>query len=512
MFKKLTFQPNPIIIKELRSRMRGARPFITLTGMLLLLSGITYAVYRLMTNYGDYYSGTPLSPQIGQTLFTMLIYLLLLFILIVTPAVTANTVSREKENLTYEMLMTTPLHPAKILWGKLVSAMSYVFLLIFAAIPIASLIFVFGGVALRDMLKAIIILSAIAISTGIFGLFMSTLLKRSTRTIVISYVLIAILIIGTVVVYGMVGVFRNAEPPRWILVLNPVSVLASGISNIGSNSYSYGFIPILAADFSSIDGSTFGVNYIPRPLYHYSLPIYAFISLILFSFATRFLRPTRRWKISRKEVFIFLAILFTLVAVVLGGLLATRGSYENAVSPNNAIGVDLFGPSVMVEPARPDVVVAPAQPVILELSDNDLSSIYTVALTNAIDMLMSSDNSIPSDIQLVQVLQTSEVEPSDYSIAENTQVSISAAIVETFSDLSFNLSWVSSLEEANSAAAESDTNPLIITFSTMAIGADGTAKSTLFGYENGELVFQFIYTITTKGGEWFIIESEFSQF
>ena len=96
----------------------------------------------------------------------------------VTPAVTAGAISGEKEKLTYEMLHGHPaLSPASILWGKLISALSYVFLLLFAAVPLASLVFIFGGVAPRDMLKALVVLVVLAVSLGVLGLFMSALVR-----------------------------------------------------------------------------------------------------------------------------------------------------------------------------------------------------------------------------------------------------------------------------------------------------------------------------------------------
>ena len=39
---------NPIIVKELRSRMRGARAFITLTSVLILMALISYGLYKLV--------------------------------------------------------------------------------------------------------------------------------------------------------------------------------------------------------------------------------------------------------------------------------------------------------------------------------------------------------------------------------------------------------------------------------------------------------------------------------
>jgi hypothetical protein len=135
---------NPIIVKELRSRMRGARAFAILTASLTLMGGFGYALYR-MTLAATQYTSSPISPQVGQMLFTGLAFMELMIIAAVTPSITAGEISGEKEKQTYEMLLTTPLSPSKILWGKLVASMSYVFLLVFAAVPMASLVFIFGG-------------------------------------------------------------------------------------------------------------------------------------------------------------------------------------------------------------------------------------------------------------------------------------------------------------------------------------------------------------------------------
>ena len=42
MNTKIHLGANPIIVKELRSRMRDTRAFVTLTAMLLLLGGSSY--------------------------------------------------------------------------------------------------------------------------------------------------------------------------------------------------------------------------------------------------------------------------------------------------------------------------------------------------------------------------------------------------------------------------------------------------------------------------------------
>src|SRR5690606_21342955 len=108
---KMPLSVNPIIVKELRSRMRGVRAFATLTGIRIFRAAASYILYQLALT-SSRYSGLPVSPQIGQALFTGLVFLELLLVCAVTPSVTAGAISGEQEKLTYEMLMATPLRPA----------------------------------------------------------------------------------------------------------------------------------------------------------------------------------------------------------------------------------------------------------------------------------------------------------------------------------------------------------------------------------------------------------------
>ena len=144
---------NPIIVKELRSRMRGGRAFVLLTGFLAGLGTIGYGLFLRATS-GERF-GVPLfSAQIGQTLFAGLAFTLLFLVCIIAPAVTVGTISSERERLTYEMLVATSLPPHRLLWGKLIAAMSYVALLLLAAVPRGSIVYLFGGITLRNVVQA----------------------------------------------------------------------------------------------------------------------------------------------------------------------------------------------------------------------------------------------------------------------------------------------------------------------------------------------------------------------
>jgi ABC-2 type transport system permease protein len=457
MIAKLHLGINPIIVKELRSRMRDTRAFITLTAMLLLLGSTSYLLYRLALTTSTY-SSAPLSPQIGQSLFIALAFLELMVICAITPAVTAGTISSEQEKQTYEMLMATPLHPASILWGKLVSALSYVFLLIFAAIPMASLIFIFGGVTLRDMLKALIVLIVVAVTLGIIGLFLSAWLGRTSRATVVSYLVVVALIAGPLIAYIATGILNQAEPPRWILVPNPLSALFSALtpsSNMGG-SFSSNLLWTLGiglgGNLGILSGSTISMVGIPRPLYHYSLPLYGAIALVLYLLSTRLVQPTQRWKFTRREIVFALAVLLVFGGAVGLAFLSTADRYENAgIAQTDSLPSPEMRPPVVVErevveqnhPTGPEAIppTVPADPngkrseMENELDIVDTAAIYAAVVREfyTIDHTYNIDD--PPNFPVIYLLETTDDGTGDPNAPQGEPTIIPEDIQQEISEL-----------------------------------------------------------------------------
>jgi hypothetical protein len=259
---------------------------------------------------------------------------------------------------TYEMLMATPLSPSRILWGKLVSSLTYVFLLLFAAIPFASLVYIFGGVAIRDMVKAVIVLMAIAVLVGVIGIFLSSLLGHTSRSTVVSYLVIAGLIFLPVffsIIYSMV---KQVQPPRWVWVLNPLGALRSAIqpslasgSPLDSIFYSLGLGYML-------DSSTISSVGIPRPLYHYSLPAFGALALVLYMLATRLVQPIRRWRLHWRTIVAGLVLVGAFSGAVYGAFAMTSDTYGS----ENIFAV----PTPFPAPMDKGAFIAPAVEVTVE--------------------------------------------------------------------------------------------------------------------------------------------------
>jgi hypothetical protein len=397
----------------------------------------------------------------------------LLMICFVAPAVTAGAISGEWEQLTHEMLLTTPLRPASILRGKLISALSYVFLLLFAAVPMASVVFMFGGVAPRDMLKAFVVLSTLAVTLGMAGLFFSTWLKRTVRATVLSYLFVLLLLVGPVFIYAFVGVLRGAEPPRWILVANPVSALFSSVApsvpSDGLGGVLWGLGMALGGNIGLLTGQNLPLG-IPRPIYHYTLPLYGLLTLFLYFLSVRLVQPVRRWRPGRRELLAALALILVLAGATALAWGLTADRYERAAgvpTPTPApFGLPMVQPAIEVVEVERVVVVEPtappppiptptpiAPPAIAPLpsptpfalgDEAEQAAVYALAVRQLLAAGQEQLAGLPQPlvVHLQPITQDGLVDPrAPVSASRPLAPALQAAILDALADVEVGFSW-----------------------------------------------------------------------
>ncbi|HEX4898084.1 MAG TPA: ABC transporter permease [Candidatus Limnocylindrales bacterium] len=215
-------------VKELRGRMRGKRAFISVTIYVLIVAGFAWMVGQILENNARNnfaFDPTYQSASIGRGIFTALMFLQTLMVLVLAPASTAGTISSEREKQTLDLLAVTPISSVAIVVGKLLSALTWVFVLILASIPVTALVFVYGGVAPDDVIRGYAMLFVTAIAFGAIGTFFSSLLRRSGAATGMTFVAVLIATVGL----SFIWVFMRAttdsffarRPPEALFYLNP---------------------------------------------------------------------------------------------------------------------------------------------------------------------------------------------------------------------------------------------------------------------------------------------------
>ncbi|MBC8444686.1 MAG: ABC transporter permease subunit [Chloroflexi bacterium] len=213
---------NPIVLKELRGRMRGWRAAVVLTVHLTVLSCLASIVYLSVAESARSSGGGSIGQTMGQALFYSTYMLLLTLVVFLSPAFTAGTISGERERKTLDLLITTLLPTRSVVVGKLASAQAYIVLLILAALPIQSLALMFGGIVLSEVLIGTLILLVTALIAGSVGIFVSSLVKSSIASTVVTYAVILLCSVGLPIAASIVlSLLGNIIGPaidnvRWV--------------------------------------------------------------------------------------------------------------------------------------------------------------------------------------------------------------------------------------------------------------------------------------------------------
>lgn len=298
---------NPVVRKELRGRMRGRRAFVVLTAYLLFLSCFTSVLYYTYATSAEQPYG-PDSYLIGKIVFGGVVGAQVLLVIFITPAFTAGTISGERERQTYDLLRTTLLSASRLVTGKLASALSYVVLLIVAAVPLESMAFLLGGVALEEVVISQLILLVTAVALGAVSTYLSSRMRTTLTATVISYAFAFLSTAGLPLLFmiflpilGFVsGGLYGVQEPHWLVVvtliyiggfllaINPFSALIASELVLVEEQTVFFFSVAMP-----VSGSPYSQIWLVSPWLIY-VPFFALVALLAYWLTVRRVRRRQR--------------------------------------------------------------------------------------------------------------------------------------------------------------------------------------------------------------------------
>ncbi|MCS6949139.1 MAG: ABC transporter permease [bacterium] len=174
---------NPVFRQSSRQRMRGGKTYGCLIAYLLVLGLVVVISYEQFVSARVF----PTTTGLAQVLFDTLVTTQWFLVAIITPALTATAITMEREQRTFDLLLLTPLSRFAIVWGKFLSAMAFVVVMVVCGTPLVALLFWMGGIDLWAALEryALILLSGVLLAS--FGLTMSAICSTSTLSILLTY-------------------------------------------------------------------------------------------------------------------------------------------------------------------------------------------------------------------------------------------------------------------------------------------------------------------------------------
>jgi ABC-2 type transport system permease protein len=157
---------NPILLRELRGRMRNARSFWLLSGFLVMVAGTALLIYTAeYANSPGQFAG---DSDIGRSVFLTLMVTAMIALRFVAPVLAAGSIAGERERQTFDLLLTTQLPMRQIVFGKIIASLSYCLLLLAAMTPLMGIVFLIGSVDMTQLvIMLLVVISHIVLLTCI---------------------------------------------------------------------------------------------------------------------------------------------------------------------------------------------------------------------------------------------------------------------------------------------------------------------------------------------------------
>ena len=121
-----------------------------------------------------------------------MVYVEATLLLFLTPAITAGSVSLEKERQTLDVLLTTRMTPWEIIKGKYGSDFIFLALMVISTFPLLAIVFIYGGISFFQLLYIGLVLLVFIGFISCFGIFFSALTKNTIVSVILTYLFVMI--------------------------------------------------------------------------------------------------------------------------------------------------------------------------------------------------------------------------------------------------------------------------------------------------------------------------------
>jgi ABC-type transport system involved in multi-copper enzyme maturation permease subunit len=149
---------------------------------------------------------------VGVALFLTLAYAQLGLLLLLVPIFSAASITIEKEQRTLSGLLTSLLTSWQIWWGKFVSSLLFVLLLLVTSLPVLSMAFAFGGIGPWEVFSATLTTIIILACMSAIGLYCSSAFQRSVHATAVTYAtVIAISVVTAIVFFVRMAMYESGH-------------------------------------------------------------------------------------------------------------------------------------------------------------------------------------------------------------------------------------------------------------------------------------------------------------
>jgi len=196
---------NPVLQRELLSNLRQTRAFLLLFAYIALLGFIVLLAWPQEQRLDMVQAAA------GGRLVNLFFLGQYVLVSLLAPSFAAGAITGEKERKSYEMLMASPLRPGAIVLGKVFASLVPLGLLMICSLPIVMLCLPLGGVSPYEVFAAYFAMISAVGLFGMISLWASSFFRRTSASLVVSYLLILPLALVGVLMWNQLSQLGGAR-------------------------------------------------------------------------------------------------------------------------------------------------------------------------------------------------------------------------------------------------------------------------------------------------------------
>lgn len=193
---KRAWYRNPIFSRELLTFLRARKAF-ALMAVYVVLSAAVVLLAWPREEAGAIHQG-----QISREVFSLFGLAQTFLLALLIPATLGASMTTEKEGETIDLLLTTPVSPDQILFGKLFSGLAYFVLLAAVSFPVLMLCMVIGGLSTLDVVGLYVAYFFQVLVFGLTSLIFSIYFHRTHVAVILAYVVVSVEALIVQAIYG----------------------------------------------------------------------------------------------------------------------------------------------------------------------------------------------------------------------------------------------------------------------------------------------------------------------
>ncbi|MEX0613303.1 MAG: ABC transporter permease subunit [Pirellulales bacterium] len=214
---------NPVLQWELLTNLRMTRAFLLLFAYVALLGGVVYLAWPQEQRLDL------AQPEAAKRLVNLFFFGQYMLASLMAPSFAAGAITGEKERMSYEMLLATPLRPGAIVLGKLFASLTHLGILMVCSLPIVMLCLPLGGVSLYEVFAAYFGMISTVGLFGMISLWASSHFNRTSASLVVSYLLILPLALVCVLAWKQL---EQLGPARLLVVVTVVPIACVSLGTL----------------------------------------------------------------------------------------------------------------------------------------------------------------------------------------------------------------------------------------------------------------------------------------